>query len=127
MACLIMTLPLFSQIDIISDSLICIPVKQAKQVAIELTLYDLCQQERDSLKAEVKNLNQVTDQNLILISQYNVITDSLFLVNQNSINSKAVVDLENQELKTKNKSLKKTRNFTMLTTILTVLIPILLK
>lgn len=127
MVCLIMTLPLFSQIDTTSDSLICIPVNQAKQVAIELTLYDLCQQERDSLKAEVQNLNQITDQNFILLSQYNVITDSLFLVNQNSINSKAVVDLENQELKTKNKSLKKTRNLTILTTILTALIPILLK
>jgi len=127
MVCLIMALPLFSQIDTTSDSLICIPVNQAKQIAIELTLYDLCQQERDSLKAEVQNLDQIIDQNLILLSQYNVVTDSLFLVNQNSINSKAVVDLENKELKTKNKNLKQTRNFSILTTILTALIPILLK
>ncbi len=127
MVCLIMALPLSSQIDTTSDSLVCIPANQAKQIAIELTLYDLCQQEKDSLKAEVQNLDQIIDQNFILLSRYNVVTDSLFLVNQNSINSKAVVDLENKELKTKNKNLKQTRNFSFLTTILTALIPILLK
>ncbi len=64
-----MSLPIFSQTDI-KTNLICLPIEQARLVAADLTSYDFCQQERDSLKAEVKDLYSIIKQDSILIKEY---------------------------------------------------------
>ena len=69
MACLIMSLPIFSQKDINTD-LICIPTEQARSVVADLTSYDFCHQERDSLKAEIADLYGILEQDSILLNEY---------------------------------------------------------
>ena len=82
MVCLTMSLPLFSQTATDTDSLIGIPTSYARQIASELTMYDLCQQERDSLKAEIDDLNSTILLNQTLLEQYKSTSDSLFEVNK---------------------------------------------
>ncbi len=125
MACLIMSLPIFSQKDI-STNLVCIPVDHAQQIALELTSYDFCQQERDSLKAEVVDLNGIIDQNSILLREYKVATDSLFIINEDCYNQRVNLELDVQNKNDKIKSLRNTKNITILTTILGALTPIIL-
>ena len=55
MVCLIMSLPTFSQKDT-ETNLVCLPTKQAREIVKDLKKYDFCQQENNSLKAEIKDL-----------------------------------------------------------------------
>ncbi len=125
MVCLIMSLPSFSQRDTETD-LICIPTSQARQIATELTEYDFCQQERDSLKAEIIDLNNIVSQDSILLVKYQNVTDSLFLSNETYLNSNALLKLDLENKDEKIKSLRSTKTITILTTIIGTLTPILL-
>ena len=125
MVCLIMSLPIFSQKDT-ETKLVCLPIKQAKEVVKDLREYDFCQQERDSLKAEIKDLNLIIDNNRILLQEYKNTSDTLILMHEECLNQVSVltVDLENKDDKIK--SLRSTRTITILTTVLGTLTPILL-
>jgi hypothetical protein len=125
MVCLIMSLPSFSQRDTETD-LICIPTSQARQIATELTEYDFCQQERDSLKAEITDLNNIVSQDSILLVKYQNVTDSLFLSNETYLNSNALLKLDLENKDEKIKSLRSTKTITILTTVIGTLTPILL-
>jgi hypothetical protein len=125
MVCLIMSLPSFSQRDTETD-LICIPTSQARQIATELTEYDFCQQERDSLKAEIVDLNNIVSQDSILLIKYQNVTDSLFLSNETYLNSNALLKLDLKNKDEKIKSLRSTKTITILTTVIGTLTPILL-
>lgn len=125
MVCLIMSLPSFSQRDTETD-LICIPTPQARQIATELTEYDFCQQERDSLKAEIVDLNNIVSQDSILLIKYQNVTDSLFLSNETYLNSNALLKLDLENKDEKIKSLRSTKTITILTTVIGTLTPILL-
>jgi len=127
MVCLTMSLPLFSQTVTDTDSLVCIPTNYARQIAGELTLYDFCKQERDSLQVEILNLEQIITQNNILLKEYQNISDSLFKANEDYFNTMSALQLDINEKNDKIGKLKTTRNFTLLTTLLTAILPILLK
>ena len=85
MVCLIMSLPTFSQKDT-EINLVCLPTKQAKEVVKDLQNYDFCQQERNSLKAEINDLYSIIEQDSILLNQYKISTDSLILLNTECYN-----------------------------------------
>lgn len=125
MVCLIMTSPIFSQKDTETD-LVCLPTQQAKQIVVDLTSYDFCKQERDSLKVEIIDLNQIINQNSILLREYKVVSDSLFIANKNCYNQKINLELNLQNKEDKIKSLRNTKTLTILTTIIGTLTPILL-
>lgn len=125
MVCLIMSLPTFSQKDT-ETNLVCLPISQAKEVVKDLEGYDFCQQERDSLKAEISDLNSIIEQNSILLDQYKVSTDSLVLFNTECINQNVSLNLSLETKDEKIKSLRSTRNLTILTTLVGTLTPILL-
>lgn len=125
MVCLIMSLPTFSQKDT-ETNLVCLPTNQAKEVVKDLKEYDFCQQERDSLKAEINDLNSIIEQNSILLDQYKVSTDSLILLNTECINQNINLNLDLTTKDEKIKSLRNTRNLTILTTLVGTLTPILL-
>lgn len=125
MVCLIMSLPIFSQTDT-TTNLICLPTEQAKLVVADLTSYDFCQQERDSLKAEIKDLYGIIKQDSILIKEYQTSTDSLILINKKCYNQNVTLNLDLNNKNDKIKSLKNTRNLTILTTLVGTLTPILL-
>ena len=120
-----MSLPTFSQKDTGTD-LICLPTKQAKEVVKDLQEYDLCQQEKSFLKAEISDLNSIIEQNSILLDQYKISTDSLILLNTECINQNATLNLSLETKDEKIKSLRSTRNLTILTTLVGTLTPILL-
>jgi len=107
--CLITSLPIFSQTD--TDSLICIPINQARQAAIELVEYDFCQIERDSLKITLRDFSQ------IVLNQDSIIQYELDIKNKtlNTLDSLNTVmgnlKVEVKELNESNESLKKERNF----------------
>ena len=107
--CLITSLPIFSQTD--TDSLICIPINQARQAAIELVEYDFCQIERDSLKITLRDFSQ------IVLNQDSIIQYELDIKNKtlNTLDSLNIVmgnlKVEVKELNESNESLKKERNF----------------
>ena len=125
MVCLIMSLPIFSQKDITTD-LVCLPTEQAKLVVEDLISYDLCQREKDSLKAEIIDLNNIIGQDSILLSVYQTSTDSLILLNKKCIEQNTNLNLDLDNKNGKIKSLKSTRNLTILTTLVGTLTPILL-
>jgi len=120
-----MSLPIFSQKDTETD-LVCLPTEQARQVVTELTSYDLCQHERDSFKVEILDLNNIIEQNLILLNQYKVATDSLILLNQECYNQNINLNLDLENKNEKIKSLRNARNITLLTTLIGTLTPIIL-
>lgn len=120
-----MSLPSFSQKDT-QNKLVCLPIEQARQVVVELTSYDFCQHERDSLKAEVKDLYSIIEQDSILLEQYKISTDSLILLNTECYKQNINLNLDLQSKDEKIKSLRSTRTITVLTTILGTLTPILL-
>ena len=126
MVCLIMSLPLFSQTATDTDSLISIPTNYARQIASELTLYDLCQHERDSLEVEIIDINNILAQDSILIFRYKLLTDSLYKSNENlyAQTSTLKVNITNKEEKIS--KLKNTRNITFITTLLTAILPVIL-
>lgn len=125
MVCLIMSLPTFSQKDT-EINLVCLPTKQAKEVVKDLQNYDFCQQERNSLKAEINDLYSIIEQDSILLNQYKISTDSLILLNTECYNQSINLNLELDNKNDKIKSLKSTRNLTILTTLVGTLTPILL-
>lgn len=125
MVCLIMSLPSFSQKDT-QNNLVCLPTEQAKQVVAELISYDFCQQERDSLKAEIKDLNFIIEQNSILLENYKVSTDTLLLLNKECLEQSSLLEVKVKNKDQKIKSLRSTRTITILTTVLGTLTPILL-
>jgi len=120
-----MSLPIFSQKDTETD-LVCLPTEQARQVVTELTSYDLCQHERDSFKVEILDLNNIIEQNLILLNQYKIATDSLILLNQECYNQNINLNLDLENKNEKIKSLRNARNITLLTTLIGTLTPIIL-
>ena len=126
MVCLIMSLPIFSQKDTNTD-LICIPTEQARSVVADLTSYDFCQQERDSLKAEIIDLYGIVEQDSILLNKYQLATDSLILMNTECYNQKINLELDLKSKDDKIKSLRNTKTITILTTVLGTLTPILLR
>jgi len=125
MVCLIMSLPTFSQKDTETD-LICIPTEQVRTIAADLVLYDYCQQERDSLKAEITDLNSIIEQDSILLDTYETTTDSLVLLAEECYWQSVNLKLELEDKDSKIKSLRSTRTITLLTTVLGTLTPILL-
>ena len=127
MVCLTMSLPLFSQTATDTDSLIGIPTSYARQIASELTLYDFCKQERDSLKVEINDLNSTISLNQILLEEYKLTTDSLFKANKEILNQTSALQVEVINKEEKITKLRNTRNFTFLTTILTAVLPVILK
>ena len=54
-----MNLLSFSQTDISKDSLICIPRNVLVEVVTDLSLYDLCKEEVESLKQDTTELNEI--------------------------------------------------------------------
>jgi len=120
-----MSLPTFSQKDTETD-LICIPTEQVREIAADLVSYDYCQQERDSLKAEITDLNSIIEQDSILLNTYETTTDSLVLLAEECYWQSVNLKLELEDKDSKIKSLRNTRTITLLTTVLGTLTPILL-
>jgi hypothetical protein len=120
-----MSLPIFSQKDT-KTNLICLPTEQAKLVAEDLISYDLCQHERDSLKIEITDLNNIIIQDSILLNKYKTATDSLVLLTDRCVKQNINLNLDLDNKDNKIKSLRGTRNLTILTTLIGTLTPILL-
>ena len=76
-----MSFPIFSQSDTVSEDLICIPTIQAKQIAADLVMYDLCRMERFFITTG-NDLSSIVEQNDILITQFKNATDSLMFINR---------------------------------------------
>tara|TARA_B100000497_G_C7460588_1_gene284674 strand:- start:208 stop:579 length:372 start_codon:yes stop_codon:yes gene_type:complete len=120
-----MSLPTFSQNDT-PTNLVCLPTEQARLVVTDLTAYDFCHQERDSLKAEINDLYNIIEQDSLLLKVYQISTDSLILLNKECYNQNINLNLDLDSKDKKIKSLKSTRNITILTTLASILTPILL-
>ena len=99
---------------------------QAQQVAIDLTEYDVCKQEKIFLEAEINDLRSIIAQDSLVLNQYKETTDSLFFLNKQYLDDKATLSLDLENKNDKIKSLRSTRNLTLLTTIIGTLTPILL-
>jgi hypothetical protein len=121
-----MSFPIFSQSDTVSEDLVCIPTIQAKQIASDLIKYDLCKMEVDSLLSQVNDLNSIVEQNNILIDKFKTTTDSLMFINQGLIDKTTYQSLEIVSKEDKIKRLRNTRNVTILTTVLTAILPVVL-
>ena len=127
MVCLTMSLPLFSQTAISTDSLISIPTQYARQIASELILYDLCQQERDSLKAEINDMGVILENHSILLGRYETLTDSLVTTNQEAYTQISAFQLDINNKDEKISKLRNARNVTFITTLLTAVLPVILR
>lgn len=121
-----MSFPIFSQSDTVNETLVCIPTIQAKQVVRDLINYDLCKMERDSLLLQVNDLNSIVEQNNILIEKFKTTTDSLMFINQELVDKTTVQSLELVSKDDKITRLRNTRNVTILTTVLTAVLPVVL-
>jgi len=122
-----MNLPLFSQTAISTDSLISIPTQYARQIASELILYDLCQQERDSLKAEINDMGVILENHSILLGRYETLTDSLVTTNQEAYTQISAFQLDINNKDEKISKLRNARNVTFITTLLTAVLPVILR
>lgn len=121
-----MSFPIFSQSDTANETLVCIPTIQAKQVVRDLINYDLCKMERDSLLLQVNDLSSIVEQNNILIDRFKTTTDSLMFINQDLVEKTTVQSLELVSKDDKISRLRNTRNVTILTTVLTAVLPVVL-
>jgi len=121
-----MSFPIFSQSDTVNETLVCIPTIQAKQVVRDLINYDLCKMERDSLLLQVNDLNSIVEQNNILIDRFKTTTDSLMFINQELVDKTTIQTLELVSKDDKISRLRNTRNVTILTTVLTAVLPAIL-
>ena len=121
-----MSFPIFSQSDTVNETLVCIPTIQAKQVVRDLINYDLCKMERDSLLLQVNDLNSIVEQNNILIEKFKTTTDSLMFINQELVDKTTIQTLELVSKDDKISRLRNTRNVTILTTVLTAVLPVIL-
>ena len=115
----------FSQTGI-TDSLVCIPAKHAREIAKELTLYDLCQLERESLQKDTLDLRSIITQKDSIIelknSEVNLLDSSLVASSQLN----ATLTTEKQVLEDKVDKVKAQRNLAGgLSLILTVLLALL--
>jgi len=110
----------------VSEDLVCIPTIQAKQVVRDLINYDLCKMERDSLLLQVNDLNSIVEQNNILIDRFKTTTDSLMFINKELVEKTTVQSLELVSKDDKISRLRNTRNVTILTTVLTAILPVVL-
>ena len=121
-----MSFPIFSQSDTVNETLVCIPTIQAKQVVRDLISYDLCKMERDSLLLQVNDLSSIVEQNNILIDIFKTTTDSLMFINQDLVEKTTVQSLELVSKDDKITRLRNTRIVTILTTVLTAVLPVVL-
>ena len=121
-----MSFPIFSQSDTVNEKLVCIPTIQAKQVVRDLINYDLCKMERDSLLLQVNDLNSIVEQNNILIDRFKTTTDSLMFINKELVKKTTVQSIELVSKDDKISRLRNTRNVTILTTVLTAVLPVIL-
>jgi len=121
-----MSFPIFSQSDMVSEDLVCIPTIQAKQIASDLVKYDLCRMERDSLLLQVNDLSSIVEQNDILITQFKNATDSLMFINQGLVEKTTVQSLELVAKEDKIKRLRNTRTMTIITTVIGTALPLVL-
>ena len=98
----------FSQTDI--DSLVCIPIEQARQAATELTEYDFCQIERDSLKVTIIDLNSIIVNKDSIILYETDLKDSVLTVLDSLGNTVSALNTEVEILNEDKESLKMERN-----------------
>jgi len=121
-----MSLLTFSQADTGTDSLVCIPAKHAREIAKELTLYDLCQLERESLQKDTLDLRSIITQKDSIIELKNseiTLLDSSLVV---SSNLNATLTTENQVLEDKVDKITTQRNLASgLSLVLTILLALL--
>ena len=82
--------------------------------------------ERDSLLLQVNDLNSIVEQNNILIDRFKTTTDSLMFINQGLVEKTTVQSLELVSKDDKISRLRNTRNVTILTTVLTAVLPVIL-
>jgi len=121
-----MSFPIFSLSVTVNETFVCIPTIQAKQVVRDLINYDLCKMERDSLLLQVNDLSSIVEQNNILIDRFKTTTDSLMFINQDLVEKTTVQSLELVSKDDKISRLRNTRNVTILTTVLTAVLPVVL-
>ena len=121
-----MSLLTFSQTDTGTDSLVCIPAKHAREIAQELTLYDLCQLERESLQKDTLDLRSIITQkdSIIEIKTSEITLLDSSLVASSQLN--ATLTTEKQVLEDKVDKVTSQRNLAGgLSLILTVLLALL--
>jgi len=82
--------------------------------------------ERDTLLLQIKDLNSIVEQNNILIDRFKTTTDSLMFINQELVDKTTVQTLELVSKDDKISRLRNTRNVTILTTVLTAVLPVIL-
>jgi hypothetical protein len=98
----------FSQTD--TDSLVCIPIEQARQAAIELKEYDYCQVERDSLKVNISEYQQIIEyKDSIIEIETSLKNEALVFIDSLGITI-STLNTEVETLNEDNKSLKTERN-----------------
>jgi hypothetical protein len=121
-----MSLLTFSQTGTETDSLVCIPTKQAREIAKELTLYDLCQLEKKSLQKDTLDLRSIISQKDSIIELKNseiTLLDSSLLA---SGNLNATLTTEKQVLEDKVNKVTTQRNLAgSLSLILTILLALI--
>jgi hypothetical protein len=106
--CLTTSLLSFSQTD--TDSLICLPAYQVRQAAIELTEYDHCRYERDSLKLNIEDLSQIVSNKDSIIELERNLKNTAFTTIDSLGITVATLGTEIELLDEKNEDLKKERN-----------------
>jgi hypothetical protein len=89
----------------------------------ELIEYDFIKIERDTLLKQNLDYQKIIEQDSILLVRYENVTDSLTLMNENLLNEYMKVSLDNESKDGKIKTLRNTRNLTILTTVLTAVLP----
>lgn len=122
MTCLIMSCPIFCNVTD-TNNLISIPSIHARSVVTELIEYDFIKIERDTLLKQNLDYQKIIEQDSILLVRYENVTDSLTLMNENLLNEYMKVSLDNESKDGKIKTLRNTRNLTILTTVLTTVLP----
>ena len=124
--CLTMSLLTFSQTGTETDSLVCTPTKQAREIGKELTLYDLCQLEKKSLQKDTLDLRSIISQKDSIIELKNseiTLLDSSLLA---SGNLNATLTTEKQVLEDKVNKVTTQRNLAgSLSLILTILLALI--
>lgn len=116
----------FSQVDTETDSLVCIPAKHAREIAKELTLYDLCQLERESLQKDTLDLRSIITQkdSIIEIKTSEITLLDSSLVASSQLN--ATLTTEKQVLEDKVDKVTSQRNLAGgLSLVLTILLALL--
>lgn len=98
----------FSQID--TDSLICIPTNQARQIAAELVEYDFCKIERDSLQSTIGDLSQIISNKDSITEMEIELKEKAFFTIDSLGTSISTLNLEIKNLEEKNSKLKAERN-----------------